>query len=407
MILLKLAILFLIIFALIFKKCNLSIIMGSAFVCLHIIFQTPLNIVSENFLLTADNVKVYYLFVIVCSIVFLGNIMEAQGKINSIIHSLNVIFSDVRYLFIFFPAFIGLLPMPGGAMFTAPMLNKAGDELNMSKEKKVFFNYWFRHIWEYVWPLYPAFIIMRNILGVNFIDLIKAFYVYTIIAVVVGTALLFLIVDKKINSYSGNKTEALQKIFRNIWPILFIITSIFLINVKYKFSEIHFIVILFFLNIVLLIRSKMTVDEKKDIFLRSYTKKMFFLILFIFLFKDAVDILHIPEQLSFFVRSYNLSSTFLLFLIPFVSGMMTGLTYGIVAISFPICMTFFIGIDGSIDLVKVAFCYASGFSGVLLSPLHLCLLMSNIYFDADLKRVYYYLMIPVTITMGYAFYTVL
>jgi hypothetical protein len=381
--------------------------MGSAFFFLHLIFQTPLNIIYNNFLLTADNLKVYYLFIIVCSIIFLGNIMDKQGKINLIIDSLKIIFSDVRYLFIFFPAFIGLLPMPGGAMFTAPMLNKAGDELEMSNEKKVFFNYWFRHLWEYVWPLYPAFIIMRNLLGVSFIEIINSFYVYSLIAIFSGVFLLFALVKKKENSYSGDKLEAFKVILKNIWPVIFIITSIFAINYNYKFSEEHFILILFSLNIFLLFRSGLDNKDKKQLFLRSYTFQMFFLIVFIFLFKDAVNIIKIPEQLKLFVEHHNLSSTFLLFLIPFVSGMMTGITYGIVAISFPICMSFFIGAGGDIDLVKVAFCYACGFSGVLLSPLHLCLLMSNIYFDADLKKVYYYLIIPVGITLSYAFFTVL
>jgi hypothetical protein len=39
--------------------------------------------------------------------------------------------------------------------------------------------------------------------------------------------------------------------------------------------------------------------------------------------------------------------------------------------------------------------YACGFMGVMLSPAHLCLVVSNQYFDADIREVYRLLAIPV------------
>ena len=49
---------------------------------------------------------------------------------------------------------------------------------------------------------------------------------------------------------------------------------------------------------------------------------------------------------------------------------------------------------GHLMLPYMMLALVSGFVGVLLSPLHLCLLMSNEYFHTTLGRVYRYLVIP-------------
>ncbi|MEE9192464.1 MAG: DUF401 family protein, partial [Candidatus Aerophobetes bacterium] len=43
--------------------------------------------------------------------------------------------------------------------------------------------------------------------------------------------------------------------------------------------------------------------------------------------------------------------------------------------------------------------YVGGFSGMLLSPVHLCLLFSTKYFGADLKKVYRLLYLPVSLVV--------
>ncbi len=59
------------------------------------------------------------------------------------------------------PALIGLLPMPGGALFSVPMVETALCRNPMTGEQRTAVNCWFRHIWEYWWPLYPAVALLR------------------------------------------------------------------------------------------------------------------------------------------------------------------------------------------------------------------------------------------------------
>ncbi len=57
------------------------------------------------------------------------------------------------------PLIIGMLPSLGGAYLSAPMVDSATKNLNMSKEEKAFINYWYRHPWELILPLYPGIVL--------------------------------------------------------------------------------------------------------------------------------------------------------------------------------------------------------------------------------------------------------
>ena len=52
------------------------------------------------------------------------------------------------------PAVIGLVPMPAGARFSAPFVEQMAAQRDPAWKTAV--NYWFRHLWEYWWPLYPG-----------------------------------------------------------------------------------------------------------------------------------------------------------------------------------------------------------------------------------------------------------
>jgi hypothetical protein len=64
---------------------------------------------------------------------------------------------------ILIPAAIGMVPMPGGALFSAPLVGLTAENSGNSAEWKAAVNYWFRHILEYWWPLYPVVIVTLSI----------------------------------------------------------------------------------------------------------------------------------------------------------------------------------------------------------------------------------------------------
>jgi len=76
-----------------------------------------------------------------------------------------------------------------------------------------------------------------------------------------------------------------------------------------------------------------------------------------------------------------------------------------VGISFPILLPIF-GSE-SPDMVLVMFAYVSGFVGILLSPAHLCLVLTLDFFKADLRDVYKILLWPSVVIFIAAFLVLL
>jgi hypothetical protein len=73
-----------------------------------------------------------------------------------------------------------------------------------------------------------------------------------------------------------------------------------------------------------------------------------------------------------------------LFILPFISGVLTGLTVGFVGSTFPIIW----GLESAQSVGAISFAFASGYAGVLLSPVHLCLVLTREYFGASMPDIY-------------------
>jgi len=74
-----------------------------------------------------------------------------------------------------------------------------------------------------------------------------------------------------------------------------------------------------------------------------------------------------------------------LFALPFIVGLLKGLTVGFAGAIFPIIAAM---MGGHPDPATITFAFASGFAGVMLSPTHLCLLLTIQYFKADMAGTY-------------------
>jgi hypothetical protein len=82
-------------------------------------------------------------------------------------------------------------------------------------------------------------------------------------------------------------------------------------------------------------------------------------------------------------------------LLPFLVGGVVGITIAFVGTTFPILISL-VNTMGqeALMLPYLMLALASGFAGVLLSPLHLCFLLSNEYFKTTLVPVYRFMRVP-------------
>jgi hypothetical protein len=83
--------------------------------------------------------------------------------------------------------------------------------------------------------------------------------------------------------------------------------------------------------------------------------------------------------------------------LPFIAGIVTGIAVGFVGTSFPVVITLIatmnIAPENTGSLIFIA--YVFGYTGMMLSPVHLCLLLTKDYFKANLLKVYTRYLIPI------------
>ena len=80
--------------------------------------------------------------------------------------------------------------------------------------------------------------------------------------------------------------------------------------------------------------------------------------------------------------------------LPFLAGLVTGIAIGFAGVAFPIVVGLISsGGDVSIQpMAALALAFSMGYAGMMLSPLHLCFLLTVDYFSASFIKVYKYLL---------------
>jgi integral membrane protein (TIGR00529 family) len=271
------------------------------------------------------------------------------------------------------PLLIGLLPSLGGAYFSAPMVEESAKGMNMSQEEKAFVNYWFRHPWEYILPLYPGVLLASAVSNIELRDLIIANMPYAVFIAITG--FMFSMRDA-----SGRFSEA-EAISRK-GLLSFVPVAIVLLLVVFFHIELHYALLIIVAGLFIFYRFGLK-DVARAV-KYGLSLDVIMLIAGVMIFKEIMDASGAVKNLSEFLRVKGIPVAPLLFLLPFVSGLLTGVTVGFVGSTFPLLLS----IAGESSTGIISFAFASGFFGVLLSPVHICLVLTREYFKADTWLVY-------------------
>ncbi|MEO0236979.1 MAG: DUF401 family protein [candidate division WOR-3 bacterium] len=356
---------------------GISLLVSSIFV--GIFFYSGFAEIGKVFIKSITSYTTIKTVIIIYSVLLLSNVIKEKG-IKVLSDSLLEIFRDVKYAIIFPPMFIGLLPMPGGALFPAEIVNDLGDKIELKPEQKTFINYWFRHIWEYFWPLYPGLILTSNILNIPIKMVMKYQFYLTIIAFTIGIVYIKRLKNVKVERKIP-LTKSLFNVVEGFLPVFIIVVLILFSNVKEE-------VVVFFVSFLFLLFLKTDIKKKIELFFKSFSFDMIFLIVGVMIFKDFFSNSQIIKDNFLILQNYKATYYLLLVMLPILVGMFTGVNQAYVGILLPLVSTVILKENGSVDFIKLTLFYASGFLGVLLSPVHLCLSLTREYYKADWSKIY-------------------
>lgn len=306
--------------------------------------------------------------------------LRKSGSLHGMVVTLRNIFSSNKVTLAFMPAFLGLLPSLGGARFSAPIVQEASEGIAVDDEQKSAINLWFRHIFEFSNPLMPGVILACGIANVSIGDLIDQVGWVTILCFVLGW--IFLIIPLKITDLEkATNTQHDRTIDWKSLVLAFgpIVTSFLLIvafNVQAALAM--GLVVVAFIPLYFWFKRPISV---KSVFTESLDKKLFFNVVCILYFIQLLTVIGTLDEIVSAFNNSSLPQAVIIACLSFIFGVMTGMGQGYIAIVMPIVALM---APGNIVLVGIAMVY--GMAGQMVTPTHLCILVTVEYFKCRLWK---------------------
>jgi len=368
--------------------------------------------IALSFLEGAIHPRTVSLVIITAMILALSEVMRAGGQFDRIMALASTMLRRPLVAMAALPALIGLLPMPGGALFSAPMVDSAARGGNLSGGMLSAINYWYRHIWEHWWPIYPGVITTLVLTGSGLGKFIACQLPLGIIMTAAG-----LWIFRGVRGYSGG--PAAHPASGSKWRLLSITSSIWLIVVVYApaawlvkalplgslpYPELIQQTLPLALGLLVSLAwtcrlNKLGAAAIGKALLDASTLRIIVLVIGVMVFQHVLGKVDAAPQIAGELNGLRVPPVVVVAVLPFVAGMVTGLAIGFVGVSFPIVLGLVESIPdhGSIRPF-VALAYAFGHLGQMLSPMHLCQVLSNQYFGTGFGPLYRRIAAPAALT---------
>ena len=358
------------------------------FMCSLVVGLFSLSI-GEYLTIILNTISDYYtlnLMAIAFAIMVLTTLYEVTGYIKVLGNTLLTMFRNKKLLLMTVPAIIGLLPVAGGALMSAPLIEQPGKSLGLSQDKLTFVNVWFRHLIFMVYPLSQFLILTSALSHVPITTLILNQLPILLFMFLVG----YLISLRGLRNKSKQLEQGTSFSLSMIKPLLPIIIPIILaigLRLNIALSVVIGVIILAFL-------AKANGESIARVF---KSKRIYTILLVVFsamLLKNVIKDSGLSTTISSILSSMNIPVILSLIGIVVPIGFLMGTPSGTVAITISILSDVIVENPKATSLV-----YVATYLSYLGSPAHLCLILSVKYYKAQLARVYGYLLPAIIATL--------
>ncbi len=353
---------------------HLTLALLTGAIILGIFTLSPYELLEQIYITSTDP-NIILLILALGIIPIIGGILQESGKLDDIINNLRV---GKRLFLGSTPALLGLLPIPGGALFSAPLIDKAGEELEGHEKTSI--NVWFRHVLYFIYPISYALIIPADIANLSIYSIIIFQFPFFIMTIALGYLFLLRKVDGEMEYTSEMNVKALLP------PLTVLIAA----------PVVHFVLFTFFTlpveNLSLLIAVSISlllaihiINDSKPKIIKLAVNEMkpwnfmiliFCLYLFINIFlSSGIDVLIENLQLPRVVLAVGFG---------FLLGLATGRIIIPASIIIPIYMASFT--LETLPILIFSLIYLSVFMGYVITPVHPCISISLEYFDGDMGK---------------------
>ncbi len=345
--------------------------------------------------------RTFFLALMVLALTVFSTALAQTDQTTRIIDSFRGIVGHSRLSIVAFPALIGLLPMPGGAVFSAPMVEAAVRDFSVSRERAAAANYWFRHIWEYWFPLYPGVIYCLTLSNVSTGVFIFAQGPMTLFSLVLGYWFVLRSVRLGPRGQRNMSRQSITAFLVELTPLILLVGIVtvaegvralgwwpeggmwiqrgpLLLSVAAAF-------------IWLAARRGLTGSMLVSILRQRRIHSMVWMVFGLMLFNSTMEACGAIDRFRLEMEAWQLPVGWVIGALPFVAGLILAVAFGMVGASFPFIIPLVETMPAAERPYWYAWAYSMGYVGMMLSPAHVCLTLTIEHFQARWTGVYRYL----------------
>lgn len=360
------------------RKVKMGYAMLAGAAILFVSSEPDWHKLSTAFVNTATGYSTWEIIIALFFVMCLEYQLRTSGIIDGFMASARNVFKSDRVLLFMMPAFLGFLPSLGGAIFSAPLVENASKSYLLTAEEKTTINYWFRHVWEYTNPIFSGMLLASQISGIALGALITNMAWLTALSLVMGWFVLIAPIARKAEDVSA-PIFAVNGI--NYHYIILasspILANILLVVGFHLPASVSMGIVVAVMAMVV----KQKMPQLQAMALHALDGKLLWGIAGIIFFQHVLNESGLVGQVAALLSEHAIPATVVIGVIAFVGGLLTGTSQGFVAIAFPFIASL---APGDLTLAMIAF--ALGIAGQMLSPAHLCLLVTLDYFKADFLK---------------------
>lgn len=339
---------------------------------------------------TFFDLSIILLGVSVGIISLIGGVLEESGLMEGLFQNLRL----KRKLFLIFgPAFLGMLPMPGGALLSAPLVLRAGEDI--SDKQYTAINVWFRHALILIYPL-GALLSTSKMADLYLYKALLYLIPGFIIMILLGWIFLLKGIDGKLPTQKHLTVKALLIPIGVILsaPLVHLFLMIIFPDV---ITEIPLIIGVSCSLVLALILGKMPLRNIIPVIKKMKPLKYFLIIIGMFFFLNVFK----ASNMSDIIAQAAISKSFTIVMIAAFLGFVTGRVQMPFAIVLPIFYARY-GVD-AMSYLLFAIMFFSTYMGYIISPIHPCVSVSLEFFGSNLKGFYKRLFWPFIISLATAY----
>lgn len=311
--------------------------------------------------------------------------LRRSGALTRLTQNFIKLLGDYRLTSAVMPAVMGLLPSPGGARFSAPLVAETLAHSNVPDQEKAFINFWFRHIWEPILPVYPGTLMAAMLIGISPGSMAQLNWYIPIIMIVIGWLLVFGFSMPSIRFQKPNWIEILL----DLGPLLAVIVAGVLIKSDFTVPTAILLACLF-----IYLRQYKHLPSMISLTKEALKWKMLAVIPAVYFFAAVLTATGGDKAVASSLAAMHLPNIIFFIVLPFAISLITGLTQAGVGTALPLLMGLTTP-SNRVAMLNLAFVFA--FAGVMASPTHLCLILSRDYFQAKAGALYNKLIMAVTV----------